>query len=317
MQSQKRAFGEKTFLNYVSYWVKFLQFCLCCRMVALPASGETLMCFLQSVANRVKSFQTVRAYSSAVRKLHQLVGVTLRGFSYYPLTLMMDGIKRGCQHIKQQARPITPKLLLIIHNRLDFSKEDDCIFWCVCLFAFYLLFRKSNLLPDKQFSFNPDMQLKWEDLVFTGKNIVVGIRWAKNHQIGRDLMTYPLPILHNSPLCPLQALRNLRRFYKHQPHHHLFRRSSAASFTYSQFQRKLRVVLAAGGVPEPHQYSSHSFRRGGATFAFLAGVPPQVIKTLGGWKSEVYQQYLYLPLEVRIAASELVKLRILHLKYCY
>ena len=36
----------------------------------------------------------------------------------------------------------------------------------------------------------------------------------------------------------------------------------------------------------------HSFRRGGATFAFRAGTPAQFIKSQGDWASEAYLVYL-------------------------
>ena len=36
----------------------------------------------------------------------------------------------------------------------------------------------------------------------------------------------------------------------------------------------------------------HSFGRGGATFAFLAGTPAQFIKSQGDWASEAYLVYL-------------------------
>ena len=55
---------------------------------------------------------------------------------------------------------------------------------------------------------------------------------------------------------------------------------------YYQFQVKLRSCLKKKGYPE-HLFSSHSFRRGGTMFAFLCGVPTELIKLLRGWKSDV------------------------------
>jgi len=39
-------------------------------------------------------------------------------------------------------------------------------------------------------------------------------------------------------------------------------------------------------------YSPHSFRRGGATFAFEAKVPSELIKAQGDWCSDCYLIYL-------------------------
>ena len=40
------------------------------------------------------------------------------------------------------------------------------------------------------------------------------------------------------------------------------------------------------------QYAGHSFRRGGATFAMRCGVPVELIKIQGDWKSNAYERYL-------------------------
>ena len=246
-------------------------------MVSFPASGETLVLFMQYIANRVKSSKTVLQYLSAVRKLHQLLGKSLRGFTYYPLTLIKLGLNRMTSHVTSQALPMTPELLEKIYPMLDFSQEKDAVFWCICVFAFFLLFRKSNLIPDKKFEFDESKQLKWSDLVFNGYNIVVGIRWAKNEQFNKDLMTYPLPIL-NSFLCPLKALRMV---VSHQgapdPSRHLFGLADGSSFTYNMFQSKLRLVLEAAGVVNFKNYSSHSFRRGGGQLSHTyAGYLPKL-----------------------------------------
>ena len=59
--------------------------------------------------------------------------------------------------------------------------------------------------------------------------------------------------------------------------------------------------------------TSHSLRAGGATNAFLAGVPSEIIKILGNWKSDCYLRYIRLPEQARLAAGVLVKYRVLSL----
>ena len=44
-------------------------------------------------------------------------------------------------------------------------------------------------------------------------------------------------------------------------------------------------------------YSTHSFRRGGATWALAQGLPGESIKILGDWKSSAYLSYLSLDLQ--------------------
>ena len=49
-------------------------------------------------------------------------------------------------------------------------------------------------------------------------------------------------------------------------------------------------------------YFSHSFRRGGATFAFQVGAHPLFIKCLGDWSSDAYLIYLTLSNKDKVTA---------------
>ena len=53
-------------------------------------------------------------------------------------------------------------------------------------------------------------------------------------------------------------------------------------------------------------YSPHSFRRGGATFAFDSKIPPEFIKAQGDWRSDCYLVYLEMSDEQKhYAASQM------------
>ena len=51
-------------------------------------------------------------------------------------------------------------------------------------------------------------------------------------------------------------------------------------FSYPLFLKKLRAILSAIEL-SAKDYACHSFRRGGASFAFQSGVPIELIKLLG------------------------------------
>ncbi len=59
-------------------------------------------------------------------------------------------------------------------------------------------------------------------------------------------------------------------------------------------------------------YSTHSFRRGGgATLAFQAGVPADLIQLQGDWKSDSYKKYLNFTLSDKLHVAELMNAKIL------
>ena len=75
--------------------------------------------------------------------------------------------------------------------------------------------------------------------------------------------------------------------------------------TYSKFLQRLRSALHALGLPA-RDYACHSFRRGGASFAFQAGLPVELIKILGDWHSDAVLLYLTVPLSVRLESINVI-----------
>ena len=186
-QTQASAFAAGTYNNYLNQWVNFLQFCVNLRLEVLPATPTTLICYAQAMSRRLKAHGSLLSFMSGVKKLHWFLGLTTSVFENFQLKLTLSGLRRLNQHVPKQALSITPVILEKIYSVMDFTREEDVVFWCACVFAFFLLFRKSNLVLDKPWSFDGDKQLRRSDLIFTGRHIVVGIRWAKNHQFSREL----------------------------------------------------------------------------------------------------------------------------------
>ena len=66
-----------------------------------------------------------------------------------------------------------------------------------------------------------------------------------------------------------------------------------------------RRRLSLAGVSLAYTYRGHSFRRGGANWAFQCGVPGELIQVFGDWSSEAYKSYLEfaLPAKLRVARA--------------
>ena len=63
------------------------------------------------------------------------------------------------------------------------------------------------------------------------------------------------------------------------------------------FVTKLKHHLTTLGINHK-AYSSHSFRRGGASFAYQSGILVELIKALGDWRSDAVLMYLTMPLSI-------------------
>ena len=119
------------------------------------------------------------------------------------------------------------------------------------------------------------------------------MRWSKTIQFGERILQSPLPRLHNSVLCPVSAYLMMCRKIHMNDDDPLFSHSSGKPITYSMFQNKLKAIISLLGL-DPNMFSTHSFRRGFATFAFRNHVSADEIQILGDWKSDVYKRYISL-----------------------
>ena len=73
------------------------------------------------------------------------------------------------------------------------------------------------------------------------------------------------------------------------------------------FVPSTRSTLVSLGHPDK-DYAGHSFRRGYACYGFQAGIPIELIKILGDWKSDAVLLYLTVPLSIRLESiNEITK----------
>ena len=66
--------------------------------------------------------------------------------------------------------------------------------------------------------------------------------------------------------------------------------------------KRVWIVPCNPGL-DPSLYGAHSLRIGGATAALAAGVPPNLIRLMGRWSSEVCQIYCRMSLEAALNVS--------------
>ena len=180
------------------------------------------------------------------------------------------------------------------------------------LVAFFGFFRKANVCPVQDgtnpvtdqspvrrcdFEFTEDMTLVW-----------VNLRRTKTIQFGQRTLRVPLPAIPGSVLCPVTALSRLFSAVPSWPRGlclFLPRPLGSLNHLHPQIlcQRNLKTSLCPIGM-ESARYSGHSFRRGGATFAFQCGATPAQIKEQGDWKSSAYLLYLEFddPARARVAS---------------
>jgi hypothetical protein len=131
--SRQHAYAEGTRKNVAIQWRAFFLFCSYFELVALPVSLDTICMYAQFLSRSFKSVQSIQNYVNGVKLLHLLHDAQFPQISRPEFKLLMRGLARLNPHVPRQALPITQVILLEFHVTV----------WCILLFCFFLLARKS------------------------------------------------------------------------------------------------------------------------------------------------------------------------------
>ena len=119
----------------------------------------------------------------------------------------------------------------------------------------------------------------------------------------------PLVAMDDSPLCPVKSLRDMLSYFpksSRQEKIPLFAYDDGKTvkcLTYASFVKSLKFYLDRCGYSSA-DYSGHSFRRGGCSFAFKIGLPPALIKLRGDWRSNAYERYITIDNDLQLKVAK-------------
>ena len=231
--------------------------------------------------------------------------------------LALRGSKRLLGTAPFRKLPITPKLLLSMARLFNLGNPLHAAMWALFLVAFFSFLRKSNLVTDS-LSATSDKLPRRCDFVLAPKGAFLQIRATKTIQFKQRILSIPLPFIPNSPLCPVAALINHFRLNRLASSDFLFSVKSSPSLTprpitYRNFASFLSKVITMLDL-DSQSFSPHSFRRGGASFAFECNVPAELIKFQGDWSSDAYSVYLEMSSSQKRLAVNSMASRIRQLK---
>jgi hypothetical protein len=271
--SAKHAYPDSTNTNIVTQWEFYFMFCFCFNLIPIPTTINIMSLYSQFLSRSFKSVDSIRNYISGVKLLHLFLDKEYPQFDSFHLKLVLKGLSRTKPHCPKQAQPINPKLLCDMFEIFNHKNSYDATFWCLFIHAFFLMFRKSNLVPDSVRSFNGVKQLCRKNFTFDKDSgiLLVKIKWSKAIQFGERELAIPLLPIPDSPLCPVQAYLNMISLVgvsQDSPAFSILKGKKTQPVMYRQFQSVLKQTITLLGK-HSDDYSTHSFRRGGATWAFF------------------------------------------------
>ena len=318
VRTQSEAFASGTKSNMKSHINSYLSFCIYFALTALPLDCTNLLPFLQLFSQSVRSFHYVNNVLSSIRTISRLLGYTIDHITTVQLSLFMSGLKRNMGIMVSQSLPITPHMLLHMSEYVQFSDSFELCVWSAIVFMFFSFFRKSNVMPDSISSFDNTKQLSRNSILVDPSDMfmIVRVTWSKTIQFAHKVLYVPISSVPGSKLCPVSNYVKLCHLVPSpltSPAFVYYCNNRVVPLVYNVFVKQLRYWLICVNVQSPYLYSSHSLRRGGATWAFQCGVSPELIKLQGDWQSDCYLRYINVSLTRKFTTSSQMARAVLRL----
>jgi hypothetical protein len=290
---KSNAFATATKKSYQTHLMTYLRFCFFYGLSPIPASQETINCYVAHLARTLKP-SSITVYLNIIRILHEEAGVVNPMASNYELSMIKRGLLRARGGPPKQKAPMTIEILIRLHKTVDFSLCSEKAFWCALVIGFFGFLRKSSLIPSSA-AVPLSKRLNRADVAMLClDSFSLVCAHSKTNQFGQRTHVIPFASCSDKRLCPVHALLSHLGASPLQAHSPLFNfcvRGRETFLSHASFVGRLKAGIKRCGL-DPTEISCHSLRRGGATLSFQCGMSAEQIKLRGDWRSDCYQQYL-------------------------
>lgn len=276
----QHAKSENTKKAYRVDWDDFVAWCDAHGCTPSPASPETIVAYLESLADGGAKVATIRRRLSSLSVAHQMRGYVHNNPAKSALvTTCMQGIRRALGTAQTQKVPLaTAELTRLVAactkmRQPLMATRDRALLLIGCSGGF----RRSELVA-----------LDTRDISETKEGIEITVRRSKTDQEGAgDVVAVPYG--SHPQTCPVRALRAWLDesgitegplWREIDRHGHV----GAERLHTSSVARIIKRACALAGL-DPTRYSGHSLRSGMATAAAAGGAPERAIMRQGRWRN--------------------------------
>lgn len=273
----------------------YLEFCekFSPRIQPYPCDSEQICLYVCYLARRL-TFCSIRNYISALSNHLKDLDLPPVDYSNHSIKKLLMGVKRLKGDSRKQASPLLPENLLRLFGGMTGSYAHTSV-RAAMLVSFRALLRKGHV------TYSDNVLLR-KDIVFHEWGMMLMITRSKTNQYRERIHYIPVSKVRGNSLC---AVFWTSLHFKQCPAppeavaFRLPRRGHSVPMTYGFYSQVIKLMCVNAALDE-HEFSSHSLRRGGATFLRMCGATIQDIKERGDWKSNAVFEYLKLSVSERL-----------------
>lgn len=265
----------------------------------LPATASAILEWAAFLGKRGLQPKTIKGYISSIRSLHVDAGLPFDVCESPTLQRLIRGIKRF--HGEKARQPKLP-ITLDIFQRLvavsgDLNQLFNAEFDAASKTAWSGFFRCGEVTVPDNGKFDPSIHLTRGSVEFlpsfeNATHVRITLPASKTDPFRKGITILIAKVAAET--CAVTALQHLFRVNPQPSTAPLFSNGAGAPLTRKDFIATLKSRLASIGL-DASGYSGHSFRRGAATSAAIAGYSDYEIQLLGRWRSDAYRLYLDVP----------------------
>ncbi|PPQ94250.1 hypothetical protein CVT25_004970 [Psilocybe cyanescens] len=261
-------------------------------------TDEFVLCAFAASGVGTSSHSTICNKISAVKAWHHTHGIKWNGGSR--LRLVLNGVKNltPLSSIRPPRPPINARMLAQLIKGLDLNNALDSAIAACAAIAFWGQCRLGELLASSSSSVLSTNSIPSRRSLRQSKrnthSYILALPQTKTKKRGEDVILTQQT--NNSD--PLQLLRNhmlINKLPQRLPLFAYTTPSGPKTLTKRHFITRCNAIWKTHGYPRT---TGHSFRIGGTTELLLAGVPPDVVKTLGRWSSDSFLRYWRSPEDI-------------------
>lgn len=292
------AFAPETQQTYGAGLLRFHQFCDRYELPEtsrMPASHLLLAAFISDHVATVGG-DCVKGWMSGLKAWHEVCGAPWYGEDRWVKLARRTANKEGASFKKDQRAPVTVQHLFALHSRLNLSDPFDAAVWAVAVIAFWACRRLGELtIPsinafDVTYHVTRAVPVRRFNPARGVSSLNIPLPWSKSTKEKGAMMSLTA---RDDRLCPIKAFDNHFLVNKSVPGDAPLFAFAAGSEQWSPITKPWFMARCTGIWKDANllTVAGHSFRIGGSTELLLAGVPCEVVATIGGWTSLAFLLY--------------------------